>query len=993
MARALSAIAVLAVALTGLVIALTAGQEADAQSSVPTPTNTTGSFQQPPTNTPTPRISPTPRVTNTPTRTPTPTATPTRRPTNTPTPTGTSTPTPTRTPTPGSAQVVTPTNTPQPGVATSLPTTGGFTAPTNTPTPLGLAVPSSTPTPFSLTGPTNTPTQGAFQGTPSQIDLIATGLEITQGIQNMDNQMPLVEGRWTVARLYLEVPAAHGAIGNVSGAIGGWRGNTFLGIIYPANDPILGWDFGGHRANIDDSLWFYVPQSWRSGTVKFKGVVYQGEPANMVFEPDDQNNYWEDTVTFNEVDPLYVRLVPVHMHDGFTADDPVKVLTWDSDAAVINFVMADLFRLLPIYQLYYDPSLDFPLEFLGNDFEYTGPILPIDHQDGEEWDLTKTDDATFGEWPQINSQIALLKAMTTGAVADWFWYGMIHEDIGGNWGGVATSGVASGRFSFETDSDSPWVVSKGTTAAHELAHVYMSGPAHINCKGNEESGGGLDPAYPYQFPDCSMADVDPEGYMGFDVYWSLWAEVTGGPTVIDNDPGAPAPRQGFPFMGYQNPRWADPWDYCKILDGLGVACDHTNMNIRVPSWPANVMVSNAPEHRHSQQGARSLAKPVASSTGDVRASQLGIRPVLVNAFVDEAGGRGSIDSVVQVGDALASQLDGSRQRLARMAGSNSRAALVFADGGGRELSRYALASLDSVPHEEDSGGVEPTTYAITEWFDLPDGVVSIRIEVNGRTVAERRASANPPSVSLDAPAGGKVTAPLTVRWTASDPDNDALTATLLYSADDSKTWQAMVTGVPVNELTLKGIGHLAGSKQGRKQGRIKVVVSDGFNSAEAVSGRLEVPNSAPRPSIVGPKHGGTFPRGTAVILQGSAFDVEDLGLDGDRLEWTSNLDGSLGKGSEVMTETLRPGTHTITLTAKDKNGASGSAKITLIIEDGAAASRPDRDTENVIRRGLGAPELGDDSNALWFVIGGAVAGVGAGIGAAALWGRRARKPA
>ena len=103
----------------------------------------------------------------------------------------------------------------------------------------------------------------------------------------MANEMPLVEGRWTVARLYLQVPEANGSIGNIRGAIGGWHGNDFLGVIEPANDPILGWDFGGNRQNIDDSLYFYIPQSWREGTLKLKGVVYQGNPGNMQFEPDD----------------------------------------------------------------------------------------------------------------------------------------------------------------------------------------------------------------------------------------------------------------------------------------------------------------------------------------------------------------------------------------------------------------------------------------------------------------------------------------------------------------------------------------------------------------------------------------------------------------------------------------------------------------------------------------------------------------------------------
>ena len=655
--------------------------------------------------------------------------------------------------------------------------------------------------------------------------------------------------------------------------------------------------------------------------------------------------------------------------------------------------MADLFRLLPIFQMYYDTSLDFPQQMLvpsddGIDlveFETSGPVFPTDHADGDEWDLTKTDDSTFGEWFEIDDAIALLKAFTASPKSDWFWYGMIHPDVGGDWNGVAHGGVASGRFGYDVDDDSPWVVTYGTTIAHELAHVFMVGSDHINCKGTEESGGGLDETYPYQNPDCSMAAVDPEGYMGFDVYSSLYADITGGPTVIDNDPAAPTPRRGFPFMSYQNPRWSDPWDYCKMLDGLGVSCDHTAINIRVPTWTDDVMVSTDPGHVHASSSLLPRKQPAGASAQ--RPSQAGIRPILISAAIDTARSRAEFQAVVQQPDASAAQLDKSRQRLAQMAGGQSPAALVFVDAGGKELSRYALSSLDGVPHESE--GLAPTAFGLTEWFDLPDAAAAIRIEINGRVVEERRASANAPTVKFETPTGGKLSAPLTLRWTANDTDGDDLVATLLFSGDDGETWQAVSSRLPGNEVTLGSLSFLGGTKEGR----FKIMVSDGFHTAEAVTEKkIEIPNAAPRPAIIGPRDGGIFPRGATVVLQGTAFDVEDLGLDGDRLTWTSNLDGSLGKGSEIITEDLQPGVHTIKLTAKDKNGATASAEIKITIEGGAAPEHFSKDEEKAIRKALGAPS-GSDSKAVWFLAGGAIAGIGAGALGAALWSRRKPKAA
>jgi hypothetical protein len=64
---------------------------------------------------------------------------------------------------------------------------------------LPVAVPSSTPTPLPV---------GVIQPTPTPptiilgpvADLVVTGIEVTQGTQNLANQMPLVEGRWTAVR-------------------------------------------------------------------------------------------------------------------------------------------------------------------------------------------------------------------------------------------------------------------------------------------------------------------------------------------------------------------------------------------------------------------------------------------------------------------------------------------------------------------------------------------------------------------------------------------------------------------------------------------------------------------------------------------------------------------------------------------------------------------------------------------------------------------------
>ena len=63
-------------------------------------------------------------------------------------------------------------------------------------------IPSPTPTPLGLTAPSPTPTPPVLSGGETP-DIVATAMEVTQGIQNLANQMPLVSERLTAVRVYV----------------------------------------------------------------------------------------------------------------------------------------------------------------------------------------------------------------------------------------------------------------------------------------------------------------------------------------------------------------------------------------------------------------------------------------------------------------------------------------------------------------------------------------------------------------------------------------------------------------------------------------------------------------------------------------------------------------------------------------------------------------------------------------------------------------------
>ena len=63
-----------------------------------------------------------------------------------------------------------------------------------------------------------------------------------------------------------------------------------------------------------------------------------------------------------------------------------------------------------------------------------------------------------------------------------------------------------------------------------------------------------------------------------------------------------------------------------------------------------------------------------------------------------------------------------------------------------------------------------------------------------------------------------------------------------------------------------------------------------------------------------------------VTAVGTVEDLQDLRITDARVTWRSSTQGLLGQG-ESITATLEPGTHTITLSATNKAGVTGSASI------------------------------------------------------------------
>lgn len=325
-----------------------------------------------PSPTPTPSPSPTPRPTPRPTPTPTPGRTP--KPTPTPTPRVTArpaTPAPVTPPPSPAASGLTTEPTPTPGPTFPVPSFP-LTAPTPTPTPLDLIAVTPQPTPPS----------GVAASVEPFPDLDILAIEVTQGIQDLNNNMPLVAGRRTYARVYIDVIGAD-ELAYTYGALEARRGGQQIGWIWPENGPITATANGGNRLDLDDSLYFRLPNSWLDGTVTLTAFVYSHEVEfAWTKEPIAENNFESETVTFYEAEPLDIHLATLHLHRSFHPTDVVReyvpTIGGELDLATANAnetarILAGLRRYQPISELTFDV---FPV-----------PIEPLEHDDSDEWDL------------------------------------------------------------------------------------------------------------------------------------------------------------------------------------------------------------------------------------------------------------------------------------------------------------------------------------------------------------------------------------------------------------------------------------------------------------------------------------------------------------------------------------------------------------------------------------------------------------------------------
>ncbi|MDQ1300775.1 MAG: hypothetical protein QG637_695, partial [Chloroflexota bacterium] len=225
-------------------------------------------------------------------------------------------------------------------------------------------------------------------------------------------------------------------------------------------------------------------------------------------------------------------------------------------------------------------------------------------------------------------------------------------------------------------------------------------------------------------------------------------------------------------------------------------------------------------------------------------------------------------------------------------------------------------------------------------FQMPKqaGVARVVLKDGINTLATILVSSFAPTVNVLAPTGGAtISGETTISWSASDLDpGSALSFNVLFSKDNGQSWLPLAAGLTTTSLTLD-----AANLPQTQLGRIRVIATDGFNTATADSATFSVIGGLPTVNIVSPPTGSSIPAGAALTVQGQATDVEGHSIPENQLIWAYTVAGSptpiqFGMGS-VAPLSLPAGAYTVILTAVDlNNNTSAQSTINLAITTNAS---------------------------------------------------------
>lgn len=241
----------------------------------------------------------------------------------------------------------------------------------------------------------------------------------------------------------------------------------------------------------------------------------------------------------------------------------------------------------------------------------------------------------------------------------------------------------------------------------------------------------------------------------------------------------------------------------------------------------------------------------------------------------------------------------------------------------------AGAILASAPMSAEAAGDGPLLLDGT--VAAPAGTAQVVVRRGTEAATRRRRSAAPPTVRLLSPrAGARIAGrAMTVVWRAGDRDGDRLAATVELSLDGGRSFRPVHVGPSTGRVTIPT--RILGDS---RNARIRVRVDDGFDAAEARSGRLVIVGPPPAARIVSPARGQRVRADAPMRLQGEATAAGGRPLRSAGFRWSEGR-RAIARGSAATVTGLRPGRRVIRLTVTD-----GRRSATVAVPVTVTAVRP-----------------------------------------------------
>ncbi len=703
-------------------------------------------------------------------------------------------------------------------------------------------------------------------------NLRITNIEITQAIQTLNNDVPIIEDKRTFVRVHAQ--ADGDAVDGVTAKLfllDAPNGNTVGDPLTPSN-PIgqyLTLSSAPSRAVIDHSFLFELPMAWverNDGLLSFLNLRAEINPYKSPPQASYANNVQNKSVVLMPSPRFDLRFVLFrYVVNGtvFKADtnaDFNQTVSWIRRAYPISSIPTSIGHSGPGFGPGYTIITDNELKnyITQSECDFDDDMCASDYVHGllEDWD----DDWQF-DYAMMYGMMPAYTSPYSGK--SYFPRGSTSGDTSNG-----PSGVPGGAWDWDVDGTyADWY------AGHEIGHLLdrdhptpggdpdTDDETQVGCGHSQD-----DDDYPY-----SGARIDSSAYFGF-------------------DPGNPKKSAIMTPTVYAGNGAFDVMSYCQPIQWMS---NYTYMGLYQEMFDlaASAQVAGVDN---------------ATANGDY---------LYLYGVINPTQEAGHFVRLRRKSGEYTPNIPGSSEYVVRLLG---------ADSG--ELASINLVATED--HESLGRLIFQTDIA----FVAGTRTIQVVHQPSGKIYISHSLSANPPlveNVTLQS-ATNPVTGTVALSWTASDPDNDLLSYDIHYSIDNGLTFQPIQanltsTSTQINTLELGGSG----------QALLRVTAFDGGNTTTATTAPFMLANKPPVVAIDNPANGIHVQYGQLINFIGDAWDPQWQSFVEAELRWSSE-DGPLGTGATLSRTDLEVGTHIITFTAKNSAGLEASTSVTVTVDDDLA---------------------------------------------------------